>query len=393
MRRSRAAIGLGLAATFASGPASASNAAFALALHETVSRSAGDSNVFLSPWSVSTALAMLMNGAGGGTLEAMRTALRTGDVDMDAVNRDVAASRSALSGAAGEGELETAASAWIRPGIELRPAFLEAARTAHSAEIATLDFTDPAAAERVNEWVSGATHGRIAVIVERLDPATVLVLATAIYFKAPWQRSFARDETVEGDFRASGGAVRAAFMHASGRWSYAEDERAQWIALPYAGGRTEMVVLLPREGMTLDSLMAGIDAADWDRRVAAMTPATGRVTLPRFRLEESLGLVEPLRALGMGVAFDHGRADFSRLLVSPESAPGLAIDDVRHRTRVEVNEEGTEAAGATSVSVTVTSAPAVPPFAFTADRPFFFAIREVSSGTLLFTGSLYRPST
>lgn len=342
-----------------------------------------ESNLFLSPLSATMALGMALNGANGDTYDGMRAVLRMAglaEVEINAGYRDLT---TLLRGLDSRTEMRIANSMWVREGLPLEPAFQADGRTYFDAETTTLDFGAPEAAETINGWVSDKTGGRIPRLIERIDADEVLLLINAIYFKGKWRQAFDRGGTRSGVFHGGDGVDRTApLMYQEASLPYHETDRFQAVDLPYGNGAFAMTVLLPKPGGGIRDVVAGLDDATWRSLGARFQDAEVRLTLPRFRAETTRRLDHDLSAMGMTVAFDRGRADFYRIAdVRPER---LFISRVEQKTFVEVTEEGTEAAAATTVGVGVTSAPLV--VEMRVDRPFVFAIRERLSGAVLFIG-------
>lgn len=342
-----------------------------------------DSNLLLSPLSATMALGLALAGAEGETLEAMRNGLGLGGLSEAEIGEGYRGLIALLGGLDSRTEMVIANSIWAREGLPLEPAFVAAGGDYFVAEVATLDFGSPAAVETINGWVSERTRGRIPRLLESIRADEVLFLINAIYFKGRWRSAFDRNDTRSGLFHGADGNDRTAeLMRQEETLRYRETTEFQAVDLLYGNGAFAMTVLLPRPGHSPAEVLGGLDAGAWRALGDGFGDATVRLTLPRFRLEYARSLNDDLVALGMGVAFDPERADFSRIAdVRPER---LYLTRVEQKTFVEVNEEGTEAAAATSVGVGVTSAP--PVVEMTVDRPFVFVIRERLSGTILFLG-------
>jgi len=342
-----------------------------------------DSNLLLSPLSASMALGLAMAGAEGETFEAMRSGLRFEGMSESEIGEGYRGLIQLLDGLDSRTEMTIANSIWAREGLALEPAFVGAGRDYFDAEVATLDFTSPAAVETINDWVSDQTGGKIPRLLESIRADEVLFLINAIYFKGQWRSAFGRSDTRSGAFHGADGIDRTAdLMRQEEQLLYLETGDLQAVDLLYGNGAYAMTVLLPRPGHSPAELLGGLDAASWRALAAGFAEATVRLTLPRFRLEYARSLNDDLAALGMGVAFDRARADFSGIAdVRPER---LYLSRVEQKTFVEVNEEGTEAGAATSVGLGETSVPQV--FDLMVDRPFAFLIRQRLSGTVLFLG-------
>ena len=363
---------------------------FGMALYRELAAEAPGRNVCVSPASVSAALAMTWNGARGETRQAMARALGLEGMSVEEANRGHAALQAALAAADSAVELTLANSLWLRRGVRLVPEFLRANRGYYGAEVSELDFGDPGAPADVNGWVSRQTRGKITRIVERFEPTDILLLADALYFKGRWQRPFDPERTEERPFTLAGGQAKPVpLMQRAGRFSYCRGADFQAVDLPYGDGRFRFLVFLPDEGSSLTLFQQSLTPEAWQDWLGRFADADGRLGLPRFRLETEAVLNDALAALGMGVALSPGRADFSGIAPPP---PNIFIEKVRHKTFVEVNEEGTEAAAVTSVMMGVTSVSPTPPFVMIVDRPFFWAIRDEASGAILFLGSVADPT-
>lgn len=347
-------------------------------------------NLVVSPLSISMALSMTQTGAAGETLAAMQKTLNLEGIGVTAVNDAIATQISNLEAADPSSQLALANSLWARDGgITLNPEFVQAAESSYQAEARVLDFTDPSALKTINDWVSDATAGKIPSILEQINNDDRLFLLNAVYFKGTWETPFEPEMTTQEPFSLPDGtSANRALMTRSGDFLYTETADFQAIRLPYGNGRLGMVVLLPKVGKTA-AVQSQLTADAWKQWNQQLRERPGTLKLPKFKLEYDTSLNDPLSALGMGVAFNPGRADFSRL-----SAVETFISEVKHKTFIEVNEEGTEAAGSTSVGISVTSMPVDPPqpFEMVVNRPFFLAIEDQGSGSILFLGWVADPT-
>jgi len=342
-------------------------------------------NLFLSPLSASMALAMTMNGAAGGTWAQMRDVLGFESLAEEEINASYESLLELLVDLDPAIETAIGNSVWTRQGFPVHSDFLETVRKSFDAEVTELDFADPAASARINEWVKAATRGRIEDIVPDEIPVNVVMyLINAIYFKGSWTIRFDPSDTRDEPFRLDDGSTRTVpLMTLHGELPYQENSRFQAVDLPYGGRAFSMTVLLPREGVSVDALAESLDAAEWEDIADGFSDTDVLLSLPRFRMAYERRLNDDLAALGMVDAFDR-RADLTRL--SP--IDDLFISEVKQKSWVDVNEEGTEAAAATVVAIAETSTGPV----LRADRPFLFFIRERLSGTILFAGKLASPS-
>lgn len=349
-------------------------------------------NLFVSPLSVAMALGMTYNGAAGTTEEEMRRTLELEGMTVPEVN-DASRSLIALLRGLDPGvRFRIANSIWYRQSFTVEQPFIDANRTYFDAEVAGLDFSSPAAPDRINDWVARQTQGLITEIVETpLPDYAMMYLINAIYFKGDWTQQFDRARTAPAPFQlADGRTAQVPMMHSGDpiRVRSYRDATLEVAELPYGGRAFAMTIIMPRDPAALDTLLAGLTAEQWDSWVARLDSISIQVSLPKFRLVNDLSLVAPLKALGMPMAFDcqpPEMADFTRMHRPQE----VCITNVKHKTYVDVNEEGTEAAAVTSVEIGPTSMPPT----IVIDRPFLFAIRERLSGTILFLGAIRNPAS
>jgi len=367
------------------------NTNFSFRLFDQVVNQGMGENIFISPLSVAIALAMTYNGAEGETQEAMAKTLGIEAMSLEDVNDANAALRSSLTKIGPDVEVTIANSLWAREGIDFNTDFLERNRQFYEAEITSLDFDDPAAPGIINQWVTENTRGKIDRIVDEIDPMTVMFLVNAIYFNGKWTVEFDEANTQDRPFHLLDGSEKQhPMMSQAGEYQYMENDDFQAVSLPYGEGRLSMYIFLPHTNSSLTELLGTLNASSWEDWLNRFQSREGDIVLPRFRTEYEASINGPLKGLGMGIAFDPGRANFEGMRHAP---PGLYISKVKHKAFVEVNEEGTKAAAVTSVQIGVTSViPKEPPrFSFVADRPFFYAIRDNETASVLFMGTLVEP--
>ena len=367
------------------------NTQFGFNLFDEIRKTEQDKNIFISPFSVSLALAMTLNGAAGETEQAMTNTLQLQGLDAEAINVGYAGLRHTLLIADPKVTLAIANSLWTRQGVSFNQSFLQRNAQFFGAEISALDFTDPRTVETINQWVDTNTNGKITKILDEIDPAAVLFLINAIYFKGTWQREFDPSETQEGPFHLAKGDVKQVpMMRQERQYPYYRGENFQAISLAYGDGRMRMYIFLPDRESDLNSLLENLNAESWENWMSRFHGQDVSLVMPKFKLEYERNLNNTLKALGMDIAFAPNLADFSRMAPLETLGVNLYIGEVLHKTFVEVNEEGTEAAAVTSVGVRATSVPP-PPIPFIIDRPFFFAIRDDETKTVLFMGIVVEP--
>ena len=366
--------------------------AFGFKLLNELSKANAGQNIFISPASVALALALANNGANGETQKAIAQVLGTPSLNLQEANIAYANLQGLLHNADPKVKLDIANSVWARKSIALKPDFVQRAQQFFNAEATSLDFANPASVERINAWVKQNTQGKIAKIVEPpIAPETMLFLINAIYFKGGWSTPFDKSLTQDRPFNLPSGQQKAVpMMQRDGKMDYLRGEGFQAVRLPYADGAISMAVLLPNAGTNLDQFRTMLSSETWATWQHQFARKTGSLALPKFKLEYGATLNTALKAMGMSIAFDPKEADFSGLHATP---PNLFISAVAHKTFVEVNEEGTEAAAATSVTVGLTMLrPTEEPFTLIVDRPFFVAIQDNQTGAILFSGLIVAPN-
>lgn len=392
--------------SFASSPGTSAvvdaNTAFAIDLYQQLKTQPG--NLFFSPYSISSALAMTYAGARGQTESEMAKVLHF-DPGQTNVHSDFRVLTDRINNLQRINRIKllTANSLWYQHDYRFTDTFMNLVQRDYHAEVRPVDFAKApdAAVNDINSWVDQKTDGKIQNVVQGLDPSTRLVLCNAIYFKGKWEIQFDPGKTKPAPFYVSSNetvTVPMMSIEDSFKTVQIDDPSLGLLELPYVGNDLSMVILLPGNvtgamgeisGMkptslsdlegkltpeNLRSWLAALDRAPWEREP---------VSIPRFTTAQSFNLTDTLKSMGMPSAFGD-TADFSGM----DGGTNLYISDVFHKAYVEVNEEGTEAAAATTVSV-VQAADA---FSFTADHPFIFLIRDKGSGTILFLGRIVDPT-
>ena len=348
-------------------------------------------NLFISPASVSLALAMTYNGAVGETQQAMAKALSVDGMAVADVNKANGALQSVLAKPDPKVELSIANSIWYKKGLTVNPAFLSATRDYYRAEVAPVAFGSDDAAPTINKWVSKATREKIPKVIDQTQDSDRMYLVNAIYFNGKWQEPFKKEQTQPRTFHlADGTKLEHPMMNQSGRYRYQKGENFQAVALPYGEGRMSMYVFLPDQGVSLDQFAGSITAERWADWMGKFGSKPGSITLPKVKLEYQHELSTTMKGLGMGIAFEPGKADFSNLFTGLKE--DLFIGFILHKTYLDLNEEGTEAAAVTVVGVVATSAPMPEErFDMVVDRPYLMAVRDDQTGAILFLGAIYNP--
>lgn len=351
-----------------------------------------EGNLFFSPYSISSALAMTYAGARGRTATQMAEVLAF-SLPPDRLNPALSGLMAGLNAKGKPYELHVANALWGQTQYPFAPAFLQTIKTHFGGGFREVDFINTANRERarqaINAWTEELTANKIIELVAPgvLSDLSRLVLTNAIYFKGRWALPFEASATQPMPFTISETQkVAVPMMRRAGDFGYAQDGSVQVLELPYAGGDLSMVVLLPAASSSVGKLEKDLPQR-LDGWLAAISPEEVEVYLPRFKLEQEFVLNEPLIVLGMADAFSDAAADFSGMRA--DAGRDLYISNVIHKAFVDVNEVGTEAAAATAVVMGTKSVSRKP--VFKADRPFLFLIRDVRAGTVLFMGRLSDP--
>jgi serpin B len=369
--------------------AAAGGNAFAVDLYARLKAEEG--NIFFSPYSLSTALAMTYAGAAGNTAAEMARVLHftlPPERLHPAFARLIKDVESA--GDAKGCELRIANALWGQDGFVFRKEFLQLVETNYGAPLEQVDFAHAAEAARarINDWVAEQTRDKIKDLIPPgvLGALTRLVLTNAVYFKGDWEHPFEKSATSEAPFWITRDrSVSAPMMQQTGSFRYGETELCQALELPYAGDALAMFVLLPRDRDGLPRLEGALTPEALSQWTTALRSREVAVTMPKFKLACQFSLADVLEKMGMSDAFSTN-ADFSGMTGRRD----LQVSAVIHKAFVDVNEEGTEAAAATGVVMTLTAMPA-PPVAFRADHPFLLLIQHKPSGSILFMGRVADP--
>ena len=357
---------------------------FGLNLLNTLMQSNSGNNTAIAPLSVAIALQITYNGAVGTTQQAMAQTLQLGSLSVPQINGDNAALQASLLDPDPNVDLTIANSLWVHLSTyNVSPTFMSMDQSYYGAQIGDL----AGAPANVNAWVDTQTNGLISTILPpHADYSnTVAILVNAIYFKGQWASEFPLAQTAPGPFALTDGTQTSVpMMRQVAVMPYLHGTSFQAVSLPYGQGRLSMLIVLPDTGVDLDSFVAAMTPSDIDTWVSQMTTtAPIDLSLPRFTTSFGASLQQSLIALGMGIAFDPGQGSLSGIY------PGAFISDVEHKTVVEVNETGTVATGATSVGISISAMQ--DPVNLTVNHPFFYAIRDNTTGDLLFVGVLMNP--
>ncbi len=367
------------------------NKAFAFDLYEKLKKVEG--NLFFSPYSISTALAMTYAGARGNTEKQMGTALHF-TLDQKRFHPAFACLESQLKAIHEKSDIELniANALWAQEDYVFLREFLDLIQSNYGTVLNHVDFkrTCEAARKKINVWVEQKTKDKIKDLIKPgvLNALTRLVLTNAIYFKGAWESQFKKYRTKESPFWLSiDKSVEVPMMTQKRQFRYMENDSLQILELPYVGDDLAMIALLPRKVDGIAQLEADLSVENLNMWIGHLRKGEVSVFLPKFKMTSQFRLSETLASMGMPDAFG-GNADFSGI----DGTKDLFFSAVIHKAFVDVNEEGTEAAAATAAVISLTSAPSTPPPTFRADHPFVFLIHDIHSGAILFLGRIVNPN-
>lgn len=328
-------------------------------------------NLVVSPYSAGVALSMLMEGAEGQTRAELDDALNGCIFKAE----DLGGNDSIV--------VKSANSVWVGDNFSIKNKYVSLLEKDYDAFVTTQDFLDPATVHAINNWCSENTEGKIKEIVDRLNSNDVMILINALYFNAPWQKGFDAELTKKGVFHGIQKDAQVDMMFQRTKFRYAQYQGCQMVELPYAGGRYSMYVVLPPEGLDINSVIPYISESAFDAAMGMLESTEVVLTMPKFKLETSLVLNDALQNMGVETAFS-GAADFSGITASGS----LALEQVKQKCYIDVTEKGTEAAAVTSVQVRLTSVDRNPVARMTVNRPYIFFIQDSKSGNILFAGKV-----
>lgn len=361
---------------------------FGLELFQRVNQAEETENIMVSPLSISMALAMTYNGANGETKKAMAETLKLHGLSPEDINNSYQTLVAALASLDKKVILEIANSIFYREGFDVKKEFVIINQEYYDAEVSSLDFSSPTAVATINNWVADKTYDKITHIIHEISPAHVMFLLNAIYFKGIWQTEFNKKSTFKRSFQTETGEMQVDMMSKQDTLKYYSNELFRTIELPYGMGNYNMQIFLPQPDKKVENIIEKLDNDTWQNWMNNLDQEEQiDLQLPKFKFKYEIKLNDILSAMGMGVAFSDS-ADFSEM---SETTP-LKISYVKHKTFVEVNEEGTEAAAVTIVGIEKTSAGPPRQFIpFHVDRPFLFTITEKDTGAILFIAKVMKP--
>jgi serine protease inhibitor len=347
----------------------------------------GQSNLLISPASVEIALGMAYAGATGETAEAMSHVLGIDGSSRSAALDELAGLQATLQNPGQGVKLKVANAAWIDDSVRLNKKFAADLAETFRTKLESVRFKDSTTISHINDWVNSATEGKISRLLEN-PPTPPMFLANAVYFHALWETPFRKELTQKQPFYpADGSSLTVNMMRQKGRFPYARGPGFAVVALPYTDNRFAMYCFLPDKGV--DALAEELKKSSWSALCGTLHPTDGSVDLPKFKVRYGVGLDQALSQLGMGIAFDPGRAQFTRMIDGPSR---FYIGGVLHKTYLDVDEEGSTAAAVTGIQMKATAMlRPTEEFHLVFNRPFLAAIADGKSGTILFLGIIGEP--
>jgi len=367
---------------------------FQFELYKNIAKTKAKSNILVSPYSAETAMTMAALGASGTTYDEMNEALDLGESKTAAAKR-AQADLNSLNAKDDSSNLKIVNNLFGNKQVKFNAEYIEAMKNQFQANLTSLNFSSADSKEKINNWVKLKTDGKISSIIDRIDPAAKLYLVNAVYFKSTWGEKFDPALTAEKSFHtADEQMVKVPTMMQDRKdFSYFSTDKFQALRLQYKNGRFCMFFFLPAESSSLEEFENSLSEGNWQGWLERFNKNPGKITLPKFKIADSMKLKSPLRALGMEEAFDSPKADFSNM-IDKTSKTELFLSEVFHKTFIDVGEEGTEAAAATGVEASSKSIyeSRGKYFEMKLNRPFLFALHDQKTNKILFLGHIADPS-
>jgi serpin B len=362
---------------------------FGLELFQQIRDESTEENIMISPLSISVAFAMAYNGADGNTKTEMEKAMKLNGLTPEQINNSYKMLINALQSLDKDVVFELANAIYYANEFQVKTDFLNINKNIYNAEVEKLDFASSGAVETINNWVAEKTHDKITKIIEKLNPLDRMVLLNAVYFNGIWKNKFTEKGTHNLPFtKTDGNTIEVAMMNKEESLDYATNSLFSAIKMPYGEGQYNMIVMLPVSENNSQDIINSLSTENWNKwKSDFKTTDHVVITMPRFKFEFKTGLEKVLTKMGMEKAFQPGIADFSKI-----SDEDLYISSALHKSYIDVNENGTEAAAVTSITFSTTSAGNEPPKTyFTVNKPFVFAITEKDTEAILFIGEVKHP--
>jgi serine protease inhibitor len=362
---------------------------FGLKIFQKVREKSDKENIMISPLSISVALTMAYNGAEGDTKKEMQETLELNGLTDSEINGSYKTLINALLDLDDDVIFKIANSVFYADIFTVKPGFLDVNRDIYDAEIRELDFSSQQSVDIINDWVSDNTNGKIPTIINQLNPLDRMLLINAIYFKGTWAVQFDKKGTHDLNFTLKDGSdVKVPMMNKLDNVPYFTNNLFKAVKIPYGRGNYNMVVILPADGKNSQDVIDELNMDNWKEWMGGFEMKERvDITMPRFKFSFDIGLNDILTDMEMVQAFSPSDANFSKI-----TDEDLYISMVLHKSFIDVNETGTEAAAVTVVTFTTTSIGTEPPtIPFLVDKPFVFAITEEDTGAIMFIGEVSNP--
>jgi len=362
---------------------------FGLEIFQKIRGISEEENIMISPLSISVAFAMAYNGADKETKTEMENAMKLNGLTTEQINNSYKMLIDALQSLDKDVVFEIANAIFYADGFSVKSDFLNINKTVYDAKTEKLNFGSTSAVQTINSWVADKTHDKITKIIEQLNPLDRMVLLNAIYFNGIWTNKFDEKGTHKLNFTKSNGTnIEVPMMKKEEKLDYSSNSLFNAIKMPYGKGQYNMIVILPAEGKNSQDVINSLSTNNWKtwmNNFEIKDPVV--VTMPRFKFAFETKLNTVLQQMGMEKAFQPNIADFSKM-----SDEDLYISSAIHKSFIDVNENGTEAAAVTSITMTTTSIGNEPPKTyFYVNKPFVFAITEKDTDAILFMGEVQNP--
>ncbi len=367
------------------------DAGFSIELFKAIHANETNENIFISPLSVSMALGMTMNGATGNTLFEMQNTLGYADMTQDEINKGYRSLKRQLEDADDQVEFKVANSVWSKEDFTINDEFVTTVKKYFDAETASLDFSDPNTIEVINNWVSDNTNERITNIIDSIDPLDVMFLINAVYFNGSWKYEFDPESTQSNHFYVSQNDVIEIDMMSQKNFAgYYISDDITLLELPYGEEAFSMLFIKPSQlELSIDELIDNNftkeSLAEWQSKI---TRDTVNYYIPKLEMDYKRAMVPDLQTLGMQQVFTEGAAELDNLF---DDINNIFVSSVLHKTFLKMDEEGTEAAGVTAVTVSVESVGPPQPPTIMFNQPYLLLLKEKSTGAILFIGKIGRP--
>jgi len=364
---------------------------FAFDMFQTFKSEVTTKNVFISPLSIQFALAMTYNGAETSTKTAFEETLRMAGLSRSEINDFFNKMNTNLLAADAKVNFSIANSIWYNQNLTVLDSFINVNKLKYNAEVTKADFMDKASLSKINAWVTTKTNGKIPTIIDEIPNDAAMYLINALYFNGTWKYAFDKSKTNDFPFTLNDKSqINCKMMQQQENVNYTSNETVQMVELPYENGNFNMYVLLPQATITTVKLIENLSATNWKTWKSALKTENVLVKLPRFKFSWGREINPEIKSMGLAIAFGKN-ADFSSISTTYK----LQISKVIHKTYIDVNEEGTEAAAVTAVEISYTLAPenqTIQPIKFIVDKPFVFVIQEKTTGSILFIGKVNNPT-